>query len=786
MAAKNRRQSSPRFALHSAVETLEARRMLSTATLLNGSGTGALSVAVDGYGAFGSLPAGRGTQFRDFTVGSSGVINRSFLYFSPLKRYLTTVDEPRVEVDGTPTPSLPDVEFISVSPVSAVSTFVLNGTDDAGAAFSYRVDLTQSLSNINGSDLRRYLTTIPDLFQSTLTQKYRFTNLLPTTSTFTVVRYLQAQTDTFSFETFGGSAATTSTSTASPDFGSAAGLADNGQTLTTIDYDPFIFFPPLFDEGLKNSAFLRMQSVGGSFVGGAVRDVGLAGRILSAGRIPDTDIGLINELFEIPALASQYDFSVGPRQAVEFTTTTTIGEGVPIEFVDLGVTIPQPGNFRFSDSLINYAFPTDGTGALQPLTINVERINGSFGPATAVVEVVSGTTPGLGYTVSPSTISFADGETVKPVTITFNPSAGIEPSSFQLALANTFTPGVDDIDLVAALGSPAVTTINVLPQAPVFNFSADSYSNVAGRLTASVTINRTGNLNGPASVSIAAAGGTAVSGTDFAPFDQRVDFGDNQTSATVSITLITQATSNPTTLNLLLSPSTPGGDEGAPSITPTPNAVVNLTGTDTIGPTVTSVSTVTGSRGIDAILLTFSEPMRAISDLSAFQIFSRGTENARGSARLTPVQISSVTYDPITNSARVFPTRDLALNRNYQISVRPSPGVTDLVGNPINQEPGRVAAFTALFSRGTRISYVDRQGNTVTFSMKNGSFDLIRTSDGQGATLTLFGVGPEFSVLTGTVRGRRGVEAFSSLSRIVNSSLADLLLPENLTVGQIA
>lgn len=890
-------------------EGLESRRLFAAATpivttLTSGMGAGAMSVTVDAYGAFGITPTTFATQYGSFAVGSTGHVDRSYVYFSPLRTFLTTGGGSLVDASGATTSGLEAVSFAATTATSATSTFVLSGTEvSSGAPYSYQVSLTQTVSPVVTTAKPRY-TGVPTAdLQSTLSQTYTITNLLGTPATFSLVRYFQTQQDQ-------------DVSGPRPSFNGNKLFDDGGRTLGV--------------SGIADGNFTQIQSTGGTFAGAAIRSESLDTRIAAANGISSSLAGLEGDdgtgattLEYFAGLAQQHDYAVGGRESVVFTTSTTFGQrttirgdfvqelpgdpfgtsgqvgfanqeynytfprnpdntfrpmtvtlrrvpsttGDPLPAVSVQVTtvagsadttiysIPTPvvnfaagqteatvqvlftnpqlvsttqssfslqltpagtstaaaiggpsfvtvnlyprtSDFQFSTPTTNYAFPRDASGNLLPLVVTVNRLGTTIGPAVGDPAVASGqpssvsrgvrlnltggTTPTGAYTITPSLIDFADGQFTGTAIITFNPAlAGLEPTSFNLSLS---TAG----DANATL-PPATLTVNVLPTAPVFQLQSATATAAAGQTLLPITIVRSGTLNGTASVTFATTtAGTAIAGTDFTPTTQLVTFADGQTSAVVNIPLLNgNGDGRSRTITYALTPATPGGVVGGtPSVVGTLAAgTATFSSIDALGPTVTRVTTITSGRGISGVVLTFSEPLRGAGALSSFSLFARSGEGAFGSSRLSRVRISGASYDPAFNTITVIPSRPLSLNINYQITVRPDAGLTDLTGNVLNRNPsgGTPASYTALFARATKITYADRSGDRVQLTVKQGSLELVRTADGEAATVTLFGTDAATTLFTAAVRNRGGN---TTIGRIVNSNLATLIIPANVTVLQ--
>lgn len=758
------------------IEQLEGRRLLSVAVLSNGISTpGAVSVAVDPYGAFGYSVTGQATQYGDFTAGNTGVVDRSYVYFGPEQKFLNSDDAANVEglADGTsslPTPlpggSEPDIAFSSTTTQAAVSKFTVSGKDRSGTPYAYEITLTQTLAPIATTDLQRYFPDAPTRYQSTLLQTYQIKNLLATPASFTVDRYLQPQD--LSAVSLGGLEAS----------------VDGGLTLVAGSGD--------------GSDSVQMRSFGGNAVNFGVQSPGFDGLIVSNGSIPASSSGVLDDdglgisLSGLTAgFAQERAFSMQGGETVEYTVQTTFSQQPPISLIKLeDPSLVVPGNFDFTGTAFNYDFPKDSNGVLQPLVVQINRLDGSDGAAQVTVSLLAGSTPTGAITVTPTIVNFADGQATAFASIAIDPTlAGVQPTSFQLALSVNDSSG-------ARTTEPGVATVNVNPQSPVFSFydPATSSSNPTLNATATqvggslqVTIYRTGNAVGAASVVVTTANGTATAGVEFGTagspdqYSTTVSFADGQRSAVISIPVLagTQDLSVKT-FSLVL--SEPAGNNG---VLLSPTANVHFNEADASAPFVKTVQPQIVGNSIASVAVVFSEALRGADDISAYSLYTRSGEGAGGTAKLKALPIRSAYFDPRNNALSLVPVKALKFNANYEVVVRPSANVTDLSGNQVNQNPASgVSSFIGYFAHATKISYVDSNGDTVNLKMKSGAFDLLRDSTGNAATVELFGFGPG-SVFSGTVKKGKGGDGKTTIGQVINNTSSSIGTHPNITINNI-
>jgi ELWxxDGT repeat protein len=233
-----------------------------------------------------------------------------------------------------------------------------------------------------------------------------------------------------------------------------------------------------------------------------------------------------------------YDFSAATYSYAENAAPNTVT-----------VTINRTGNTNIASSL------------------NLVLNPGATNPATA----------GTDFTAGPIPVSFAIGETTKTVTIALVDDAIPElDETIALSLANFDNGGI------AGTQSTAVFTITNDDLAPVYDFSAATYSYAenAAPNTITVTINRTGNTNIASTLDLVLNPGAtnpATVGTDFAAGPIPVSFAVGETTKTVTITLVDDAIPElDETIALSLANFNNGGSAGTTQST----AILTITNDD--------------------------------------------------------------------------------------------------------------------------------------------------------------------------------------------------------------
>lgn len=795
--------------VRAAFESLELRRMLSTVTLVNGDGDGSLNVDVDPYGAFGISAVGKALQYGDRRLGNLGEVDKSFVYFTPIRQFLTQGYDPVIDDSDATAPltllpgytsTLPSVEFTSTTSRSAVSSFVLEGVDIVGQPFKYQIELTQTLAETAETDRSRYTTTNIGGLQSQLVQTYRITNLLTTTTSFSMVRYLETRSneDVGYVDAEGdGELDVPQTSSTGPNFVGFSYLLDDGRTVGI--------------NGTASANYLQIRSSGGTLGSASIQAAGLDNRIKGSNGISSAFQGVANAFpddlgnptnitFGYSGLAHQFDFVLGAGETTEFSTSTIIAQGTAVQFQNLlnealgndANVVPTAGDFAFEGSVYNITAPATGSSTL---SLVITRLNGSDGAATAILRPTfvggTGSTDPAGVSITSETsFTFADGQTSLVVPITITSAVGTEPSSFYFTITSD-TASPDSSLPGGAVGStaPSVAIVNVKPALSAFTIDQPATVS-AGTSKAKVTIRRTGNTDSTVTINVATNNlGTAIVGTtgvfDYTAYNQNITFAPGQTEAIAEITLGPGNQDLATrTIGLTLS--------GTNVTIPVANFTVPFVAVDAGAPRITSLTTNVSRNRISSITLTFSEALRGPGDLSAYGIFLRSGEGSAGSAKLKAVPLSSVSYNSANSvyTVTVTPRSPLAFNKLYQVSVRSDASLTDLSFNRLNQAEGTggaVSAYNRVFSRSTRVAYSDADGDVVTLSMKSGSFELIRQTSGEAATVTLFGAGAGTSVFSGTIRSKvKGKTASASIGQLVGSSTSTVSLPANISVGATA
>jgi hypothetical protein len=149
--------------------------------------------------------------------------------------------------------------------------------------------------------------------------------------------------------------------------------------------------------------------------------------------------------------------------------------------------------------------------------LTVKRTGGTASGVTVDVLAAGGTAePGIDYTASLGTVSFDSGN-IQRIEIALPDGALRGDRTLKLSLANP-SGGAD-------LGPNAATTLVILSDDPVLQFSAATYTVAEGDRLATIWVKRSGPARGTLTVRYAAGDGTATEGIDYEPSAGQLTFG---------------------------------------------------------------------------------------------------------------------------------------------------------------------------------------------------------------------------------------------------------------------
>ena len=246
----------------------------------------------------------------------------------------------------------------------------------------------------------------------------------------------------------------------------------------------------------------------------------------------DFDFGLKTVTFEAGETEKTVEFTLLERQErhsdVEFKVKMIKGLHTSLDIQDVKVTVLTDKPLQFGE--VGFESSQISTTEGDILEVVLTRNNGSDGDATFLVTSADGTAvAGTDYTALSETVTIKDGETSASVLLnTTNRSAKQG--------ARTVTLNITDVQGADSGTTQATVTINDALEYGQVNFTQSSLT-VNENNTATLVINRTNGTDGEVSVNVRTVNGSAVAGTDFTAVDQIVNFGDGQSTASVTITL---------------------------------------------------------------------------------------------------------------------------------------------------------------------------------------------------------------------------------------------------------
>ncbi|RPI61687.1 MAG: hypothetical protein EHM48_05235, partial [Planctomycetaceae bacterium] len=252
-----------------------------------------------------------------------------------------------------------------------------------------------------------------------------------------------------------------------------------------------------------------------------------------------------------------------------------------------GYTIGSPNaatvNLADNDVYVVTISATDSSAA-EPSstgTYTVTRSGGTSG-ALAVNYTVSGTaTNGTDYTSLSGTVTIPDGQA--GATITLTPTNDSTVESTETAIL-TLASGTG-----YSIGSPSAATVNIADNDSTVTIVATDAAAAEPSNTGTFTVTRSGYTGADLTVNLSRSG-TAANGTDYNSIGTTVTIPNGQSSATITVTPIDDATTESTETVILTLSSGTDYAIGSPN-----SATVNITDNDS-GFGVTGVSGIVNAR----------------------------------------------------------------------------------------------------------------------------------------------------------------------------------------------
>ncbi|OJW19635.1 MAG: hypothetical protein BGO49_14400 [Planctomycetales bacterium 71-10] len=297
--------------------------------------------------------------------------------------------------------------------------------------------------------------------------------------------------------------------------------------------------------------------------------------------------------------------------------------------------------------------------------------------------------------------------------------------------------------------------LTVIEPPGVLAFASADFAAPETAGTAYLTVARTGGARGVVSVRYRTTSGAAAAGVDYAATSGVLTFQPGQTSAVIAVPVLPFAHNRgDVSVGVVLEDPTGGARLG-------PAATASLTirdvDPDLVPPTVGRVRLLGPSNAIGGLAIPLSEPANSATAWNAwaYSVYDLGPNGVYGDGDDAPVALLPPGYDAANPTIYLTPAAPLAAGRHYAVVIRGAGpnALVDLAGNPL----GGGVDFIGLFARGTALKYADANGDSVSLSLKSGGFlDLVRAASGDATSLTLQGIVPGRSTLSGSVARQRG------------------------------
>ena len=280
-----------------------------------------------------------------------------------------------------------------------------------------------------------------------------------------------------------------------------------------------------------------------------------------------------------------------------------------------GLTVSDTPTGEVAFSAPTFVVAENGTA-----TVTLTRTGGSSGAFTVNVAATGGTaTPVTDFGTVPTTVTFADGQTTATFTLPIVADTLIEGDETIVLTLSAPTNG-------AVLAAQATTTLTITDDdfAGTVQFSSATYSGAEGVPTAIVTLTRTGGTAGTVTVLVSATGGTATIGSDFTGVPATVTFLDGQTTATLTLPILDDATlEGDETATLTLSAPTGGATLGAVAV-----ATLTITDNDVAGTVQFSSATYSGAEGVPTATVTLTRTGSTAGTVTVSVNATGGTANS--------------------------------------------------------------------------------------------------------------------------------------------------------------
>ena len=224
--------------------------------------------------------------------------------------------------------------------------------------------------------------------------------------------------------------------------------------------------------------------------------------------------------------------------------------------------------------------------------------------------------------------AFATAKLDGPVGLTFDNNGNLDVCSEDVSNIEEFSAMGADLGALGSVAGSNPSPSDIAFSGGQLEFSASAYSAFEDQGILTITVNRTGDTSGPASVTYAtAANGTAVAGTDYATISGgTLSWADGETTKTFQVTILDHGNGSGASVDFDVTLSAP---TGATLGTPNP-ATVTITDNDTptSQPTITLTAPASDAAFAVGALVTLSATVSNPANLGLVQFFVDGELNA--------------------------------------------------------------------------------------------------------------------------------------------------------------
>lgn len=357
-----------------------------------------------------------------------------------------------------------------------------------------------------------------------------------------------------------------------------------------------------------------------------------------------------SKTFTVPIVADTLDES---NETLTLTLSNPGGGGVLGGITQTILTInDNDAGGALQIASASYTLSEGGGSAL----IKISRSGGSASNVTVNYTTADGTaTAGADYTVSADVLSFGAGEMSKTFPVPILDDALGENNETVLLAISSPTGG-------ATLGARKTATLTIVENESVFQFSVGQYGVAETTSKATITVKRSGNTSGAATVEYATADGSALAGQDYTAATGTLSFAAKATSKTFTVSVLNDAVVEGAEVLALSLQSPAGGVLG-------PLASAALTITDDEPQLAFSTASYSGKEGGPSAVITVKRVGSKTSAATVDYATADGTATAGSdytatSGTLTlPAGASSKTFSvPIVDDADAEPPETVNLS----------------------------------------------------------------------------------------------------------------------------